>query len=59
MTQQVTWTQERSRFVLDLAMAFECVSLPCVCAWATHIKISQEDVAGAVWVLRASEAHSV
>ena len=45
--------------VLDLAKAFERVSLPVVCAWATALQPPKEDIVGAVWSLRAPEASSV
>ena len=41
--------------VLDLANAFERVSLPVVWAWANAIQFFQEDFAGAMWLLRALE----
>ena len=37
--------------VLDLAKAFERVSLPVVWAWATHFSFPKEDLASAVRVL--------
>ena len=39
--------------VLDLAKAFERVSLPVVWAWAT------QDISGVVWLLRAPAASTV
>ena len=45
--------------VLDLAKAFERVSLAVVWAWAMHFNFSKEDLASAVRVLRASAACSV
>ena len=36
--------------VVDLAKAFERVSLLVVWAWATHFQLSKEDLAGASWV---------
>ena len=46
-------------FVLDQAKAFERVSLFVVWAWATHFSFLEEDIAGAVWLLRAPEASAV
>ena len=48
-----------SALVLDLAKAFERVSLPVVWAWATHFSFPSEDIAGAMRVLRAPEASAV
>ena len=45
--------------VLDLAKAFDRVSLPVVWAWATHFLFPKKDLASAVRVLRAPEASTV
>ena len=45
--------------VLDLAKAFERVSLPVVWAWSTHFSFSKEDSAGAVRPIRSPEACTV
>ena len=44
--------------VLDLAQAFERVSLPVVCL-GTALQPPKEDIVGAVWLLRAPEASAV
>ena len=45
--------------VLDLATAFERVSLLVVWAWSTVLQLPKKDLAGALWVLRAPEACTV
>ena len=45
--------------VLDLANAFERVSLPVVWAWGNSLQLPKEDLASAVRVLRAPEACTV
>ena len=45
--------------VLDLAKAFERVSLCVVWAWATHFSFPKGDLAGALRVLRAPETSAV
>ena len=44
---------------LDLAKAFERISLPVVWAWATHLSLPRKIFASAVRVLRAPEASAV
>ena len=45
--------------VLDQAEAFERVSLPVVCSWATHFNLLKKIMRVLCWVLRSSAACSV
>ena len=57
MAKQKEKYQAAVALALDLATAFERVSLPVVWAWR-RISVSKEDIAGAVRLFRAPEARS-